>query len=140
MTDARAWLDAHAADVPPSLLAQLADAVAATGGAAAPAAAADADALHDMLVAADADALHTVLAAADADALHAVLAAAGITCLHAALQHCDDRGAALHLLAADALVTHACSAAAQTSVAALAALCDELTTTRLSMLIPDHGA
>lgn len=43
------------------------------------------------------------------------LAAAAMSCLRDALQRCDHRDAALHLLAADALMTAACQAAAETS-------------------------
>ena len=75
-------------------------------------------------------------AAADADSLVAELTAAALECLRVALQKCDDRAAALDLLAADALVTYACAAAAEEGDAALAALCDTLSTERLQALMP----
>lgn len=48
----------------------------------------------------------------------AVLADASLACLRDALERCDDRAAALHLLAADALVTAACEAEAEAEAAA----------------------
>jgi hypothetical protein len=79
-------------------------------------------------------------------AVPAELGAAAIACLREALDRCDERGAALHLLAADALVTAACEAAggagstpsspaAHDVAAALAGLCDEFSVARLSRLV-----
>lgn len=50
------------------------------------------------------------------------LAHAALDCLHAALDAGDERRAALHLLAADALITHAAEAAAMDGEVALRAL------------------
>ncbi|MEX0907263.1 MAG: hypothetical protein WD054_02950, partial [Gemmatimonadota bacterium] len=41
-----------------------------------------------------------------------VLGEAALACLRAVVPHCDDRAAALDLLAADALLTYACEVAA----------------------------
>jgi hypothetical protein len=90
-----------------------------------------------------------MLEAVDAGAgesVPAVLADASLACLRDALELCDDRAAALHLLAADALVTAACEAAAeaaaapdasQESSAALDTLCADLTPPRLAQRLAD---
>jgi hypothetical protein len=64
------------------------------------------------------------------------LAHAALDCLRTAFDDCDDRAAALHLLAADALVTAACEAAAQAGLATLEELCDALSPQRLAALLP----
>jgi hypothetical protein len=69
------------------------------------------------------------------------LAAAALACLEQAFDNCDERGAALHLLAADALMTGACEAAAGSPAiphAALEALCEAMSLRRLSLLLPQH--
>jgi hypothetical protein len=69
------------------------------------------------------------------------LAAAALACLQQAFDDCDERGAALHLLAADALMTSACEAAAgspATPHAALETLCEAMSLRRLSLLLPQH--
>ena len=75
-------------------------------------------------------------AGAEADSLVTELTDAALECLRVALQTCDDRAAALDLLAADALVTQACAAAAEAGDAALAALADRLSPARLQALMP----
>lgn len=60
------------------------------------------------------------------------LAAAAISCLRDALQHCDHRDAALHLLAADALMTAACQVAAETSTDRLRTLAAAYDVARLA--------
>lgn len=71
----------------------------------------------------------------DATTVHRDLAEAAIICLRAATRHGDERSAALHLLAADALITIACEAAAEEGTAALEALCADATPARLSHLV-----
>jgi hypothetical protein len=68
------------------------------------------------------------------------LAAAAVDCLRVAFQHCDDRAAALHLLAADALLTHACALAAETGSDALDHVSRDLTPARLHALIARQRA
>jgi hypothetical protein len=62
------------------------------------------------------------------------LASASLDALRDALALCDDRAAALPLLAADALITAACEAAADDE-AALAALCAAFDPSRLAALV-----
>jgi hypothetical protein len=69
----------------------------------------------------------------------AELADAALACLRAAFDECDSRGAALHLLAADALVTGACEAAAEAGPEALERLCESLSPARLEPLLPAAG-
>jgi hypothetical protein len=66
----------------------------------------------------------------------ALLAAAALACLADALGHGDDRAAALHLLAADALLTVACEAAADAGdpVARIGALAERYSVARLAPL------
>ena len=66
------------------------------------------------------------------------LVSAAVACLRVALQRCDDRAAALHLLAADALATHACALAAD-DVGALDAVAAALSPDRMSALITQQG-
>jgi hypothetical protein len=86
-----------------------------------------------------------VIAAAAPPDVPGELAAAALACLQQAFDGCDERDAALHLLAADALVTGACEAAAGAVAtpreAALEALCAEMSLERLSLLLPQrqHG-
>jgi hypothetical protein len=77
----------------------------------------------------------------------AELNGAAIACLQRAFAGCDERAAALHLLAADALMTSACEAAAGVdsadaagAAAALDAMCASVSLRRLSLLLPgnDH--
>jgi hypothetical protein len=65
-----------------------------------------------------------------------LLAAAALACLADALGHGDDRVAALHLLAADALLTVACEAAADAAdpVARIGALAERYSVARLAPL------
>jgi hypothetical protein len=88
-------------------------------------------ALHDRMDAAVA----AVPATAPPDAA-AELADAAVGCLRAAFDDCDSRGAALHLLAADALVTGACEAAAEAGPDTLDRLCASLSPVRLDALLP----
>jgi hypothetical protein len=84
--------------------------------------------------------------AAEPADIAAQLGAAALVCLREALDRCDDRAAALHLLAADALMTAACEAAATTVDSAharderevpraLSELCAVFSTARLSALV-----
>jgi hypothetical protein len=115
LAQARSFL-AASGDVPPQLMARMTEALdEALDEAAHPDAPAD---------------------AAPAD-LPDLLGAAAMACLRLALERCDERYAALHLLAADALITAACEAAAggedaDAAVARLRALCDEFAVHRLS--------
>ena len=68
------------------------------------------------------------------------LAAAAVECLRVAMQRCDERAAALHLLAADALVTHACALAADAGGDALDVLAANLTAGRLHTIVAQQRA
>ncbi|HEX2167230.1 MAG TPA: hypothetical protein VHG09_08310 [Longimicrobiales bacterium] len=69
------------------------------------------------------------------DSIPAVLADAARVCLRDALAAGDDRSAALHLLAADALITYACEAAVDGDGDALRAIADANGPDRLAHLI-----
>ncbi|HSJ06702.1 MAG TPA: hypothetical protein VK936_08370, partial [Longimicrobiales bacterium] len=78
--------------------------------------------------------------------VHAELAAAAIACLQAALRIGDDRSAAIHLLAADALITAACEAAADDGLGGVDELMAACAPSRLDALVaeiapahPIHG-
>lgn len=86
MSRAQAWLAPRLADVPASLA-------------------------HRMTAALD-DVASNTDPADRAASIPVVLGEAALNCLRAAMPRCDDREAALHLLAADALITSACEAAA----------------------------
>lgn len=77
--------------------------------------------------------------APDDDSVHAPLADAARICLRDALAAGDDRAAALHLLAADALLTYACEAAAEHGAAALAELVEVFASERLAHLTEGQG-
>jgi hypothetical protein len=67
----------------------------------------------------------------------AILAAAAVNCLRAAAADCDSRDSAIHLLAADALMTSACEAAARAdgdAAARLRELCASYDVARLAAL------
>jgi hypothetical protein len=70
----------------------------------------------------------------------AVLAEAARICLLRALQHGDERAAALPLLAADALVTYACDAASAEGDDALQELASSLDPERLAHYLPPSSA
>jgi hypothetical protein len=112
--DARAWLAGRRAGVPP--------------------------ALHARMIAALDEALDD--GAPAVPGVPGALGAAALACLRAALPHCDERAAALHLLAADALITAACEAAAQdaddaaAAVRAVRAVCAAYAPARLASLVP----
>jgi hypothetical protein len=84
--------------------------------------------------------MESAIAGLDGDNVAAVLAEAAHACLGDALAAGDERGAALHLLAADALITYACEAAADADGSALAGLAADNAPQRLSHLIGDPGA
>lgn len=65
-----------------------------------------------------------------------VLAAAALLCMQRALRNPAERFSALELLAADALLTHACEAAAEAGPAALAAFTDAWGAARFEQLLP----
>jgi hypothetical protein len=69
--------------------------------------------------------------------VHAELAAAAITCLQAAIRIGDDRSAAIHLLAADALITAACEAAADEGLDGLDELRATCAPARLDALVAE---
>ena len=78
------------------------------------------------------------LAATDpGDPLPWRLAAGALRALQAVVARPSERDTALTLLAADALLTYACEAAAESSPEALARLTTELSVRRFSDLIPD---
>jgi hypothetical protein len=64
------------------------------------------------------------------------LTEAALSCLQRAFEDCDRRPAALHLLAADALITSACEAAAEEGSHALAAVLEAVSLARLETLLP----
>lgn len=70
----------------------------------------------------------------DEDAIPSGLAEAARACLRDALDIGDDRRAALHLLAADALMTYACEAALDSGTEALHTLTDAFAPPRLAHL------
>lgn len=72
----------------------------------------------------------------DDDTIHDALADAARTCLRQAIALGDQRAAALPLLAADALMTYACEAAAAVDDAALRELADTWSTERLAAVLP----
>jgi hypothetical protein len=74
--------------------------------------------------------------AADQPDVADLFAAAALSCLQDALAQCEERDAALHLLAADALMTAACEAAAADADAAerLPALCAAYDVQRVAAL------
>ncbi|HEX6132977.1 MAG TPA: hypothetical protein VFZ24_03275 [Longimicrobiales bacterium] len=74
------------------------------------------------------------------DTIHEMLADAARICLREALADPDSRAAALSLLAADALVTYACEAAAQGDGAALRELAQAWSPERLAYLIDGEAA
>ena len=75
----------------------------------------------------------------DQDSVPASLADAARVCLRDAMAAGDDRSAALHLLAADALITYACEAAADTRAAAFDAVARAAAPERLSLLLDGEG-
>lgn len=111
MANARAWLAARAGAVPPALEARMETAVDEVG----------------------AD------GTSNAGDVSQVLGAAGLMAIRGALERCDERAAALHLLAADALVTSACAAAAGAGDDALDALCAAFAPERLASLTGGAG-
>ncbi|CAN5744181.1 hypothetical protein BH23GEM9_BH23GEM9_11080 [soil metagenome] len=110
------WLVARSASVPASLQAHMEAAVRAVDPPAA-------------------DAAVDPSSAIDPAAVAQQLATASIASLRAAIAHCDERAAALSLLAADALITSACEAAADESADALALLCEEYAPERIAVLL-----
>lgn len=72
-----------------------------------------------------------------AAALHRRLAVAGIRALEAVVARPSERSTATLLLAADALLTYACEAAAEAGPGALDRLTGELGLDRFSQLIPE---
>jgi hypothetical protein len=75
----------------------------------------------------------------DDDSVPASLADAARVCMRDALAAGDDRSAALHLLAADALITYACEAAADDSGAAFEAVARAAAPERLALLLDTDG-
>lgn len=73
--------------------------------------------------------------ALDEDTVPRALADAARVCMRDALTAGDERGAALHLLAADALITYACEAAAAGEGVVLAELAEAFAPERLGRLI-----
>ena len=68
-----------------------------------------------------------------------VLAAAGLDSLQRSIREGEQRSAANDLLAADALITYACEAAAEQGTDALSALLDHLELARFDALAPDRA-
>jgi hypothetical protein len=87
------------------------------------------------------DRMDSSLAAFDGDtsSMPHILAEAGLACLKEALQLGPARPAAFPLLAADALLTHACEAAAEAGPDALAKLCAALDLRRFAELLPGQA-
>lgn len=74
--------------------------------------------------------------AAPAADLPSRLGEAALVCVAAALERVEERGAALDLLAADALLTYGCEAAAESEPGALERFARDFGATRLSRLLP----
>jgi hypothetical protein len=74
--------------------------------------------------------------AAPAADLPSQLGEAALVCLAAALAHVDQRAAAFDLLAADALLTYGCEAAAEVEPGALARFARDYGAARLAQLLP----
>jgi hypothetical protein len=70
----------------------------------------------------------------------AALGTAALASLSAAIERCDERAAAIDLLAADALLTYAMEAAAEQGGEAVEAVAQAFGGTRLASLIVDHVA
>lgn len=73
------------------------------------------------------------------DTIPGALADAARICLREALAVGDSREAALHLLAADALITYACEAAANRGGDSLIDLAESWLPGRLAHLVPSNG-
>jgi hypothetical protein len=73
------------------------------------------------------------------DAVPDALVEAAMTCLRAVVADCDGPEAALELLSADALLTHACAAAAEHGEEALLQFTAQLDATRFQRIL-DQGA
>lgn len=71
----------------------------------------------------------------DDDVVARALADAARSCLRDAVRAGDDRAAALHLLAADALITYACEAAAAGDAHGIDTLAEASSAARLSQLL-----
>jgi hypothetical protein len=78
------------------------------------------------------------LAASDDADVAAALAGAAARCLEQALKAPAERASALDLLAADALLTHACEAAADAGPEALAAFTQAWSPRRFEALLPSR--
>ena len=83
------------------------------------------------------DAIDEVL---EYDSIAEMLSDAARICLRDALADPDGRDAALHLLAADALITYACEAAASPDGGALHELAADWTPARLTHMLPGNAA
>jgi hypothetical protein len=82
------------------------------------------------------EAVRLALATAAADTpLPKLLATAGLERLRLSLSHAEERDAAFDLLAADALLTYACEAAAELGDDALARLQEDLSPDRFAALL-----
>jgi len=66
------------------------------------------------------DCMRVAVEQSNGDSVHAQLANAATMCLRAAARRSSEKRAALDLLSADALLTHACAAAAEAGSAELA--------------------
>jgi hypothetical protein len=71
--------------------------------------------------------------------IHEGLAAAGLRALERAVTGAGDRSSAPVLLAADALLTYACEAAAEAGASELDSLIDTLDFSRFSRLLGERG-
>jgi hypothetical protein len=126
------WLDARGEAVPASLAARMREAVLEVEreqAAAAERASSSADGADESL--SDPERA--------AGSLPRLLGEAALACARAALPRCDERQAALHLLAADALLTYALEAAAD-ETAALDELVERFAPARLSALLVADGS
>lgn len=72
------------------------------------------------------------------DPVHDQLAAAALLCLRSVLRAPNGPDAALDLLTADALLTHACAAAAEQGEAALARFTESLDAARFQQLLEEQ--
>jgi hypothetical protein len=79
--------------------------------------------------------MRAAVAAAERSTIHETLAAAALHCLQATLRDAGNPECALDLLSADALLTHACAAAAEVSPDELARLTTSLRAAHFQSLL-----
>lgn len=81
------------------------------------------------------DRMQNAIAQSAGNSVHEHLATAAVACLQAALQRPAHRASALDLLSADALLTHACGAAAEAGPEELKRFTESLSASRFELLL-----